>query len=216
VDFYIEATSANSNRMVQLEQSMQVLAQCMNPLFLQMGIIKPPGIYEALKDYFQHLGKKDYARFITRPEGVIRQLTAEEELARIVAGKKVPITPDQDHQAFIKLAQDLLGNEEALAMYGPASMDMIKSQMSQHEAIMKAMEAQAGQIAQANQQQFNAMGVAGGVQPGAKPMLQGGGPAEGFSNPYNDFQSARASLMNDAAGPGGMVPGMQKPNKMEI
>lgn len=201
VDFYIEATSANSNRMVQLEQSMQVLAQCMNPLFLQMGIIKPAGVYEALKDYFQHLGKKDYARFINRPAGVIRQLTAEEELARIVHGKKVPITPDMDHQSFIKLAQEVLGSEDAAAMYGPAQMDAVKSQLSQHEAIMKAMEAQAGQIAQANQQQFNAMGVAGGAQPGQAP----------FMNPYNDFQSSRASLMNEAAGPGGMLPGMQKP-----
>lgn len=210
VDFYIEATSANSNRMVQLEQSMQVLAQCMNPLFLQIGIIKPSGIYEALKDYFQHLGKKDYARFIERPQGVTRQLTAEEELARIVAGKKVQITPDMDHEGFAKLAELMLANEEAVSYYGAAGVEAIKAQKSQHEALQKSMEAQAGQIAQANQQQNNAMGVAGGAQSGGKPML-GGGAAEGFSNPYNDFQSARAGLMNSAAGPGGMLPGMQKP-----
>ncbi len=206
VDFYIEATSANSNRMVQLEQSMQVLAQMMNPLFLQMGITKPAGIYEALKDYFQHLGKKDYARFITRPEGVIRQLTAEEELARIVHGKKVPITPDMDHQAFIDLATEVMASEDAMAMYGASAMDMIKSQLSQHEALMKAMEAQAGQVAQANQQTVNGMGMGGAAAPGQAPFL----------NPYNDFQASRASLMSDAAGPGGMVPGMQKPNPEEI
>ena len=201
VDFYIEATSANSNRQMQLEQSMQVLAQTMNPLFLQIGVVNPGNIYEALKDYFQALGRKDYARFINKPANIVRNLTADEELARIIAGKKVPVSPDQDHKAFIELAKEILGNPESMTTYGGTLLDAIKTQMSQHEAIMQAMEAQAGQIAQANQQQFNAMGVAGGAQPGQAPFL----------NPYNDFQSARAGLMNSAAGPGGMLPGMQKP-----
>src|SRR5690606_14024492 len=74
VDFYLESASANSNRMIQLEQTMQVLAQMMNPLFLQLQIVKPDNMYEALKDYFQALGKKDYNRFISRPPMVTRQL----------------------------------------------------------------------------------------------------------------------------------------------
>ncbi len=201
VDFFIESTSVSSNRLVQLEQSMQVLAQCMNPLFLQIGIVTPGGIYEALKDYFQNLGRRDYARFINKPEQTMRQLTAEEELARILNGKSVPISPDMDHGKFIELGRETLTSDEAPSMYGEQVMKALEAQITQHEAIMKSMEAQAGQIAQANQQQFNAMGVAGGVQPGQAP----------FMNPYNDFQSSRASLMNAAAGPGGMVPGMQKP-----
>jgi hypothetical protein len=201
VDFFIESTSVSSNRMVQLEQSMQVLAQCMNPLFLQIGIVTPGGIYEALKDYFQNLGRRDYARFINKPEQAMRQLTAEEELARILNGKAVPVTPDMDHRKFMELGKEVLQSEEGPQMYGEQAMKSLEAQITQHEAIMKSMEAQAGQIAQAGQQQANAMGVAGGVQPGQAPFL----------NPYNDFQSSRASLMNDAAGPGGMVPGMQKP-----
>lgn len=203
IDFYIESTSANSNTMVQREQSMQVLAQCMNPLFLQVGIINPGGIYEALKDYFQSLGRKDYARFIVKPaESGLRQLTAEEELARIISGKKVPISPEMDHASFIELAQSILDSDEAVNMYGDANLEALKAQMAQHEAMQEAMDAQAKQANQANQQMTNQMGVAGGIQPGQAP----------FSNPYNDFQASRASLMNEAAGPGGMLPGMQKPN----
>lgn len=195
VDFYLEATSANSNRMIQLEQSMQVLAQCMNPLFLQLQIVKPSGVFEALKDYFQALQRKDYARFISRPPDVVRNLTAEEELARIVNGKSVPITPDMDHNRFVELAQELLGQEDVEKMYGAGQLEMVQSQMQQHMAIQQAMEAQAKQIAQANQQSFNAMGVAGGAQPGQAPFL----------NPYNDFQSARANLTQNLeaqSGPG--------------
>jgi hypothetical protein len=201
VDFYIEGTSANSNRMVQLEQTMQVLSQCMNPLLIQIGIIDGGGIYEAMKDYFQALGRKDYARFIKKPMDVIRQLTGEEELARILHGKSVPITPDMDHEGFIAKAQEVLASEEADMMYGKAQIEAIQSQMSQHEAILESMKAQAGQIAQASQQSSNAMGVAGGIQPGQAP----------FMNTYNDFQASRANLQAQAAGPGGMLPGMQKP-----
>ena len=202
MDFYLESASANSNIMIQREQSMQVLAQCMNPLFIQMGIIDPAGIYEALKDYFQTLGRKDYARFIKKPEGVVRQLTAEEELARLLHGKKVPITPDMDHETFIELAQMVLNQDEAASIYGGAVLETLKSQLQQHKSMQEAMKAQAGQIAQAQQQQFNAMGVAGGVQPGQAP----------FMNPYNDFQSARANIMDQAGqAAGAMVPGAQKP-----
>jgi hypothetical protein len=132
----------------------------------------------------------------------MRQLTAEEELARIVSGKKVPISPDMDHEAFIELAQSILDNDDAAAMYSDANVEAIQAQMAQHEALVEAMNAQSKQAAQANQQMTNQMGVAGGIQPGQAP----------FSNPYNDFQASRSSLMNEAAGPGGMLPGMQKPN----
>lgn len=199
VDFFIEASSANSNRMIQLEQSMQVLAQCMNPLFLQLQIVTPGGVYEALKDYFQALQRKDYARFIKRPPNVVRQLTAEEELARIVAGKKVPLSPDMDHARFVELAKELLGQDNAEAMYGKGALEALQAQSKQHEALMQAMQAQAKQIAQANQQGFNAMGVAGGVQPGQAPFL----------NPYNDFQAARTNLMDQLGGAEAGVPGAE-------
>ena len=204
MDFYIEGASANSNIMIQREQSMQVLAQCMNPLFIQLGIITNTGIYEALKDYFQTLGRKDYARFIQKPQNVVRQLTAEEELSRIIHGKQVPLSADMDHEGFINKAMEILDDEYAEQTYGPAILESIKSQIEQHKTLNDAMKAQAGQIAQAQQQQFNAMGVAGGVQPGAAP----------FMNPYNDFQSARAGIMDQASQSAGqMVPGAQKPPK---
>lgn len=199
VDFYLEANSANSNRMIQLEQTMQVLAQTMNPLFLQLQIVTPSGVYEALRDYFQALQRKDYARFIQRPPQIVRQLTAEEELSRLVNGKNVPITPDMDHARFIELGQELLANEDAIKLYGQAQLERVRAQLQQHQAMLQALEAQAKQIAQANQQGFNAMGVAGGVQPGQAPFL----------NPYNDFQAARANLTEQLGGKEAGIPGAQ-------
>lgn len=197
VDFYLESTSANSNRMIQLEQSMQVLAQMMNPMFLQTGIVTPNGQYEALKDYFQALGKKDYARFISRPKVQPRQLTAEEELARLVNGKKIAVTPQDDHEGFVKLAEDFLDQDGVEKMYGRETVQAIEAQIQQHQAMQEAMEAQANQIAQANQQMVNGMGAGGAAAPGMPPM--------NFGNPYNDFQMARSDVAKQAGGP---VPGM--------
>lgn len=201
MDFFIESSSANSNQQMQREQSMQVLAQMLNPLLIQMGIVDAAGIYEAEKDYFQSLGRKDYARFIKRPEGVVRQLTAEEELGRLMHGKSVPITPDMDHEGFMGRAADFLKMDDLDQTYGRSVVNSVQSQMQQHKSILESMKAQAKQAAQAMQQQTNSMGAGGGAMPGQAP----------FMNNYNDFQASRASLTNQAAGPGGMLPGMQKP-----
>jgi hypothetical protein len=132
----------------------------------------------------------------------VRQLTPEEELARVLAGKSVPISPDMDHQGFMELATEFLQGEGILEMYGQAGINAVKAQLKQHQSIQEAMQAQAKQISQANQQGFNAMGVAGGVQPGQAPFL----------NPYNDFQSARAGLLNQTGENSGLMqPGAQKP-----
>ncbi len=204
VDFFLEATSANSNRMIQLEQTMQVLAQTMNPLFLQLQIVKPSGIYEALKDYFQALQRKDYARFISRPPDVIRQFTAEEELARILAGKPVQVSADMEHKRFLELAEEVLGQEGAEQMYGANGLNAVRAQQQQHQAIMEAMENQQKQANQAMQQQTNSMGAGGAAMPG--PGGQGQAP---FMNPYNDFQAARANLTDQLGGKEAGIPGAQ-------
>ncbi len=201
MDFFIEANSAQSNAQQQRDMAMQILAQCLNPLLIQMGIVDANSLYEAEKLYFQSLGFKDYSRFIHKPPMQPTQLTAEEELIRIVHGKSVAITAEMDHEGFLRKATELISDPEFGATYGQKVGAAIQSQIQQHKAIMEAMKAQAKQIAQAQQQMFNSQGAGGGAAPGAAP----------FMNSYNDFQASRANLMNQAAGPGGMVPGMQKP-----
>jgi hypothetical protein len=172
VDFALEANSANSNRQIQLENTMQVLSQTMNPLFMQLGIVEPDNVYEALKDYFLALGRKDFARFIKKKNlQTARQFTAEEELRRVLAGQTVEIQPDMDHQGFIDLGQKIIDQEGADQLYGQNAMAAVQSQIQQHTAIMEAMKAQAAQIAQANQQTANKMGVAGGINSGQAPFL---------------------------------------------
>ncbi len=210
IDFIIEATSANSNRQLMLEQAQQILAQCMNPLFMQIGIIEPDNVYEALKDYFMALGRKDYSRFIKKSNlQSSRVLTAQEELRRVLAGQQVPITPELDHNGFVSLWKSMKDMENLDQMYGKAALDAADAQAAQHEAMGGAMEAQAGQIQQANQQMFNGMGAGGAAAPAAAPLL----PNMGM-NTYNDFQIGRSNLQQSIQSrTGNAPPGMANPQQ---
>lgn len=208
VDFNLEATSANSNRMIQLEQAQQVLAQLMNPFFIQLGIVEPDNVFEGLKDYFQALGKKDYSRFIKKSNlQSYRILTAEEELRRLLAGYKIDVTPELDHQKFIDLWDSMKETEGLEAMYGADNIQKVEGQYQQHQAMMEAMNAQAAQVQQAQQQMFNGMGPGGAIAPGQPPLL----PNMGM-NAYNDFQIGRSNLQQQINSQSGQnVPGMANP-----
>jgi hypothetical protein len=212
VDFILEATSANSNRQMMLEQSQQVLAQCMNPLFMQIGIIEPDNVFEALKDYFLALGRKDYSRFIKKSNlQSYRIMSAQEELRRLLAGFKVDVTPEMDHQGYIDLWNKMKDIEGLQDMYGQDALTAAEAQVQQHSAMNEAMQAQAGQIQQAQQQSFNGQGPGGGIAPGSAPIL----PNLGM-NTYNDFQIGRSNLNNQIqSSTGNAVPGMANPKQGE-
>ena len=210
VDFILEATSANSNRQIMLEQSQQVLAQCMNPFFMQIGIVEPDNVFEALKDYFMALGRKDYSRFIKKSNlQSYRILTPQEELRRVLAGQKVDVTPELDHEGFMSLWDSMKEMEGLDQMYGQAALDAADAQYQQHASMGDAMKAQAGQIQQANQQMFNDQGAGGAIAPGSAPIL----PNLGM-NTYNDFQIGRTNLNNQIQqNTGNVVPGMANPKQ---
>lgn len=211
VDFIIEANSANSNRMIQLENAQLVLAQMMNPFFMQIGIIEPDNVFEALKDYFVALGKKDYSRFMKKSNlKSYRILTAEEELRRLLAGQAIDVTPELDHKGFMDLWEKMKDDEDLVGIYGQSNISRAEMQAGQHQAIMESMEAQANQVQQANQQLFNSQGMAGAAAPGQAPLL----PNLGM-NSYNDFQTGRSNLNQQIQSEGQMVPGMANPQMGE-
>jgi hypothetical protein len=211
VDFILEASSANSNRMIQLESAQLVLAQMMNPFFMQIGIVEPDNVFEALKDYFQALGKKDYSRFMKKSNlKSYRILTAEEEMRRVLAGQQVDVTPDLDHAGFVALWEKIKDDEDLKGSYGEGNVGKAAAQYAQHKSMMQAMEAQAGQIQQANQQLFNSQGAGGAAAPGSAPLL----PNLGM-NSYNDFHIGRSNLNQQIQAGGAAVPGMANPQMEE-
>lgn len=155
-DFELEANSANSNRMIQVEQANSVLATVANPLYIQLGIVSPQEIYEALKNKFRSEGVRDFSKFIRKPSGMSRMFTPEEIANRVLAGVDMQLGPEQDLEGFIGYVQHIIDHDELLGQFNEQQTIALAQKMKEATAMMQAMKAQAAQVANAQQVQTNA------------------------------------------------------------
>jgi hypothetical protein len=180
-DFEIEANSANSNKAVQIEQANSILMTIANPLFIQLGIVTPEELFQAIKYKFQVEGVRDFARFIRKPAGPVRVYAPIEIANAILAGIDIKMGPEQDLQGFIEWWEDAKATVEILGQFQTEQVVKLESKAREAAAMMEAVQAQQGQVANASQVQQNAAMATGA--PEAQPMgvQQGGGmpPPEG-------------------------------------
>ncbi len=174
-DFELEANSANSNKMVQIEQANQIYATLNNPLLIQLGIVSPLNIYNALKFKLQVEGTRDFGRFISKPQGQMRIYTPIELLDATLAGVDLPLGPEQDLQGFIALCEEFLNDDHLLGQFGQQHLAAMVKKMREAQAMLQAVEAQAAQ--QANQQQVAMNAAMTSPSPAAAGQAQVAAPA---------------------------------------
>lgn len=177
-DFELEANSANSNRMIQIEQANSTLQLVMNPLLIQMGIVNPENMFNAIRDKLKIEGVRDFGRYITKPQGFMRLFTPEEIANRVLAGVDVKLGPEQDLQGFIEYVDHIVDNDDILGQFNEEQT--IKIVMKQREAagMLQAMEQQAAQQANAQQVQTNA-----GLAQAPTTLPQGSKPGNPVAGP---------------------------------
>ena len=174
-DFEISANSANSNQAVQQNQADGVLQQSLNPLMLQLGIVSPGNLYEAIKNWYQSRGIKEWSRFINKPpEDASVQLTPEEELQRVLRGSEVKVNPTMDHQGFLDLWQNIKEDNEKMDQFDEQAAIRAEGQAQQHQQMISALEQAQAQSQNVQQQQVNAAQSQLQAPVGLNP-LQGGG-----------------------------------------
>jgi hypothetical protein len=166
-DFDLDANSINSNKSVTREIAQQRLNLCLNPLLIQTGVVNPANIYEAAKEWLISMEVKDYARFITKPTDQDVFLTPEQEAYRIERGIDVPIHPAMNHEGFVNYVKMIFQNDEMLGAYDEAAAQRLADQASKHMKMQQAMDEQAAQQRNLQQQQMNA------AQAGAQTMSAG-------------------------------------------
>jgi hypothetical protein len=171
-DFEIEPNSANSNRTIQVEVANSILQTIANPLFIQIGIVTPLELYEALKNKFKVEGIRDFGKFIKKPEGFTRLFTPEEVANRILAGVDVRLGPEQDLGGFVEYVQYIVDNDELLGQFNEDQAVALVKKQREAQAMMEAMQAQAAQQANAQQIQTNA-----GLAQAPTALPQGSKPA---------------------------------------
>lgn len=172
-DFELEANSANSNKQIQIEQANSVLASIANPFFIQMGIVGPANIYNALKTKLVVEGVKDFSRYITKPTGALRIYTPEELANATLAGVELPLGPEQDLQGFITYVQYIIDHDELLGQFNQDQAVALARKAQEAQAMLEASQAQAAQVANAQQIATNSSM--------ATPSPQGAGQAQAMA-----------------------------------
>lgn len=178
-DFEVAPNTSSSNKAIQVENSQQMVQLTGNPLDIQLGIITPQGRYEALKAYASSLGIKDHGKYLQAPR-LPRIFTPQEEVNRLLRGVPTPVTPEGDHEGYLKYFEYLTSNPEILGQYTQEETMVLAAQAQQHAQMLAALEEQAAQQRNAQQMQMNAQMSQNQAPAGMNPMAGSGNmPQEG-------------------------------------
>lgn len=175
-DFELDANSANSNPMVQRDVAAQTVQMVMNPLLIQLGIVRPLNIYEAMKSQLQAMGVKDVSKYITKPREM-RLYTPEECVQKTLAGVNVPLGPEQDLTGIINYIQTILDRDDLLGTLTEEQTVAIYAKMQEATQMQQALEQQAAQAANFQQVSANSQLGTQATMGSATP-----GPAAGPQN----------------------------------
>lgn len=150
-DIEISPSSAASNKNIQMSQAQQILQLIQNPLLLQIGIVTPENIYEAVKNYLKVIGIKSVSRFINSKFENSVVLSPKEEFERVIAGDKVTVMPNSDHEGFVAYAQSFMQDDELAGKFNKNQFALIAGQVKIHEQMIQAMKQMQAQQNNSNQ-----------------------------------------------------------------
>jgi len=179
-DFELEANSANSNKAISIEQANNTFATVMNPLLIQLGIVTPIEIYNALKDKLKSEGVKDFSKYARKPQGQTRLYTPEEIANGTLAGIEIQLGPEQDLQGFLDYFNHIVDSDELLGQFSNEQTIKLAKKAQEAAAMLQALQQQQAQQANQQQMQMNASmassptGASAG-QAAAAPQDTGGG-----------------------------------------
>jgi len=158
-DFDVEVlpNSQSSNQQIQIEQAQQIIQVVSNPMYIQMGLVGAPEIYEALKNFFMSNGVRDFGRYLTKqdPNLAYAKLTPEQEANLVLHGIDVPVMPQMDHQGFIDWFQMAHDDDQIIGQFDQQQTIALARQAKKHEQMMQALKQQQAQQANISQMQMN-------------------------------------------------------------
>jgi hypothetical protein len=179
-DLDVSPNSASSNQAIQQEMAAGTLQLVMNPLAIQLGIVQPQNVYEAMKTQLQAMGVKDWGRYLAKPQGYEYMLTPEQEANRVLRGQEVPVHPQADHEGFIAFYEMFEANDELMGQFPPEQIALLKIQAMKHARMMQALQQMQAQQANTQQMRMNAAQSAdqtAPAMPAAAPQGGAGAPA---------------------------------------
>lgn len=138
VHFGLYANSMNTNRLAQLESSMQVSQMLLQRVALETGIVKPHNVYNIYDQLLTDMGKMRKDRFISKPEAGFQPLPLAMELMAVVQGLYPPVVMnDPEHEMKVEKLTELRNSDVAQmeVQYGKAhknTMALIDKLIAEH------------------------------------------------------------------------------------
>lgn len=166
-DISLESNSANSNKQVQIETAASILTTIANPFYIQLGIVGPAQLFNALKNLFSAQGVTDFSKYIAKPQGPLRVYSPEEIANATLAGVDIKLGPEQDLSAFIAYWDYIEAHDEILGQFDENQVVTLFRKVNEAKQMLSAMQAQQAQVA--NQQQIST-NAAMSMGPQAQPQ----------------------------------------------
>lgn len=172
-DFAVMPSSADSNPIVRRQKAQELLQLTSNPLYIQLGIVSPRNVYEAMKTHMDALGIKDFSRYIQKPQEGQIILEPEEEINRVLRGQDIQVVPQMDHEAFLALYESLIEDVDTLVtQFGESNVFRLGSQAQQHRQMQQALAAAQAQSANIQQMRQNEALASDVGQPGGVSSVE--------------------------------------------
>jgi hypothetical protein len=171
-DIEVSPNTAASNKQIQIQNAQTILQTVQNPILIQLGIVTPPNIYEAVKNFLQVIGIKDYSKFINTAQENQVVLHPNEEVERVLMGERVEVTMNGQHEKFIAKVEEVINDENAKEVLTQQQIEALLAQSEKHQQMLEAIEQMQAQQANSQQQVVNSDNAASGE--GVEQQIEGG------------------------------------------
>jgi hypothetical protein len=176
-DVEVSSNSSSSNQGIQEQQAGEVLQMVQNPIAIQLGIIGPAQLYNAMENYLRAKGVRDFGKYVMKPNGPLRVLTPEEIANRVLRGMPAEVTMEQDHAGFINWFEMVKGEDEILGQFTEDQVLALAKQAQQHKQMLQSLQQMQAQANNAKQMQTNAAMSSQQASPGLNINNTGAGNA---------------------------------------
>jgi hypothetical protein len=175
-DIELSPTTGSSNQQLQVELAQQILQTTSNPLDLQLGVVTAQERYEALKNFYQALGIKDWRRFLVKIDesASLSKLSPEEIGNRLLHGHDMKPSPTMDLQGYLEWFQMVHDTDELLGQFSEDQTIKLARFAKQAEGMLQALKQVQAQAANTRQMQINSSQSAQQTAPAMGASGQGG------------------------------------------
>ena len=184
-DFIVDIDLAAAADQERQQRASLMLQTLLNPTMIQMGLLQPGNLYEAVKEFLIRHQVRNPDAFITKPQGYTGPpLSPESRIFKILVGQgdsppiESTVRPEEDHEAALKFYEEFRESDQ-FGLFTPEQVATFSALISQHEKFMQLSQQTAGLPNIAGTQFSNEGGLPSIGPEGAGAQIPNAGAAEG-------------------------------------